>query len=400
MKTKGMILLMFIALNIYSQEYDSVNNQYLNTADQLLLSNSRLSIGGYAEAHYNQPLNPEVKDAGILDLHRAVIFFGYNFNSKTKFVTEIEFEYAKELWVEQAFLQHKINKFINFRTGLILVPMGIINEYHEPSTFNGVERPIIDNKIAPSTWREIGAGFTGTILPASLKYQVYVINGISGYDTKGLFNGDKALREGRQKGSKSYITAPNYTAKVEFFGIKNLNIGLSGYFGESQSRLYDKLHKDSTHLKFRADSSVIGISMVGLDTRYQIKATELRGQIYFAELSNTSQYNAFTASKGQPNNLGSSMLGYYMEVGHDIFSHFSNIKYGLVPFIRYEYYNTHYTVNRHMSKNKDYDNTIITSGLTFKLTNNAVLKTDIQFIKSAASKDYVKMYNAGFGVMF
>ena len=151
-----------------AQETDTTGSEYLNSAEIMLMNNSRLNIGGYGEVHFNQPVNRGQKDLGTLDVHRIVMFLGYNFSSKTQFVSEIEFEYAKELWVEQAFLQHRITRQINFRAGLLLVPMGIINEYHEPTTFNGVERPIIDSRISPSTWREVGFGFSGNILPLKI----------------------------------------------------------------------------------------------------------------------------------------------------------------------------------------------------------------------------------------
>lgn len=221
------------------------DNPYANSVGTMLNDDGKLGIGGYGEVHYNQPLSSDKKETGTVDLHRMVMFLGYNFTKNTQFISEIEFEYAKELWVEQAFLQHKISKFINLRAGLLLVPMGIINEYHEPVTFNGVERPIIDNKISLSTWREIGAGFSGNVLPVSMKYQLYVMNGLSGYDNKGLFTGASGLREGRQKGSKAYIHSPSFSGKIEYYGLRSLNIGISGYIGKSQSKFFNKLHNDS-----------------------------------------------------------------------------------------------------------------------------------------------------------
>lgn len=373
---------------------------YSNTAEQMLNNSGKLNIGGYGEAHYNQPLVKKQTELGTLDLHRMVMFLGYNFSKNTSFVSEIEFEYAKELWVEQAFLQHKLTKYMNLRAGLIIVPMGIINEYHEPVTFNGVERPVIDNKISLSTWREMGAGISGTILPVSMKYQLYVMNGLSGYDSKGLFNGAAGLREGRQKGSKAYIHSPSLSGKVEYFGMKSLNVGLSGYFGESQSKLFNKLHNDSTALTTRADSSIIGISMIGADARYKTGGLELRGQVYFTTLSNTVQYNQFTALSGKNNDLGSSMMGYYIEAGYNVLRHCSKTTQELVPFVRYEFYNTHASVEGDVVKNRAYENTLITTGLTYKVHKNAVIKTDLQFTKSAAATEYKKVFNAGIGVMF
>lgn len=392
------LFLMIITLSVQSQE-DSTTNVYINTADQLMQSNSRLSLGGYGEIHYNQPLTKGLKESGTLDVHRIVMFMGYNFSSKTQFVSEIEFEYAKELWVEQAFLQHKLNKYMNLRAGLILVPMGIINEYHEPTTFHGVERPVIDNKIAPSTWREVGAGFTGTILKASLKYQAYLVGGLNGYDTKGVFSGTKAIREGRQKGSKAYFNQPAFAAKVEYFGIRNLNIGLSTYAGKSASKLNQKLNRDSTILVSRADSSTTEIMMIGADARYQLKGVELRAQFYYTNFSNSMEYNKFTSINGKQNDLPVANMGYYAEMAYNLLQT-SDSPYALIPFFRYEWYDLHYKVNENTVKNEQYLNTMLTTGLTFKLHKNAALKADLQFYKSKQEADWSKTFNLGVGVMF
>ena len=173
---KSIIIIFTIVLAITAttkaQEPDSADIQYLNSAEIMLKNDGKLNIGGYGEVHYNQPFSKNQKELGTLDVHRIVMFLGYNFSKKTQFVSEVEFEYARELWIEQAFLQHRITKSINLRAGLLLVPMGIINEYHEPTTFNGVERPIIDTRLSLSTWREVGFGFSGNLVPVNLKYQI------------------------------------------------------------------------------------------------------------------------------------------------------------------------------------------------------------------------------------
>lgn len=402
MKTK-LLLLLFIVLGttaIKAQITDSGTSNYFNSADLMLQKDGKLSIGGYGEAHFNQPLSASQKNLGTLDLHRVVLFLGYNFNEKTQFVTEVEFEHANELWVEQAFLQHKINNFINFRAGLMLIPMGIINEYHEPTTFYSVERPAIDSKITPSTWREMGAGFSGNIIDLNLKYQLYVVGGLNGYDTEGIFNGSKGLRSGRQKGSKTYMSSPNYTGRIEYYGIRNLNIGVSGYFGDSQSKLYKGIDKNNATEMAIADSSVVGISMFGLDFRYQFKALHVRSQFYMTNLSNTQQYNTFTGSETDVNDLGSQMMGYYLEAGYNVFSFSDNLKTELIPFVRYEHYNTHFKLDDNVAFNGAYNNHIITMGLNYKLTNKSVLKADFQLARTDLTNDYSRTINAGFGIMF
>jgi hypothetical protein len=393
-------ILIMTCMTTRAQEPDSTGSKYLNSAGLMLSEKSGLNIGGYGEVHFNQPFTKGQKNLSTLDVHRLVMFLGYNFSSRTQFVSEIEFEHAKELWVDQAFLQHRINRHINFRAGLLLVPMGIVNEYHEPTTFNGVERPVIDSRISPSTWREIGFGFSGNILPLTMRYQVYAVGGLNGYDTKGVFSGSSGVREGRQKGAKAYASSPALTGKIEFYGLKNLNVGLSGYFGKSQSKLYSKLPEDNAALTARADSSVVGISMIGADARYRLSGLELRGQVYYTSFSNTEQYNAFTGSGEADNDLGKSMLGYYAEAGYNVFRPFPGIDQELIPFVRYEFYDMHNSVNAETVKNLDYKNTILTAGLTFKLTQKAVIKTDVQFTKAASSDLFNKAFNAGIGVMF
>jgi len=392
--------LLLLGMGAQAQKTDSSGLVYQSTAEKLMSSDGKLSIGGYGEVHYNQALKPDIRKNGKLDVHRMVMLLGYNFNSRTHFVSEIEFEHVSEVYIEQAFIQHKINNFIQFRAGLLLIPMGIINEYHEPTTFNGVERPLIDQKISPTTWREIGFGFAGTLLPASLKYQVYLVNGFNGYNGSARLNGKDALRGGRQKGAESYISSPDLTSRVEYFGLGGLNIGLSGYFGNTESSLYDGIDKTDVTALAVADSSVVGISMLGLDARYTRSALQCKLQLYYTSLSNTDQYNAFTAVNGQLNTLGSSMAGYYLEAGYNVFHPFENIKSELIPFIRYEGYDTHFTVDGGLARNNSFNNSIITSGLSMKLSQGAVLKVDMQFFKSATETKYSKEFNAGIAVMF
>ncbi len=393
-------ILMLAGVIGLAQNGEVINSNYTNAADNLLLSDHKLVVGGYGEVHYNQPLNDRQRSNGKLDIHRMVMLFGYNFNAKTQFVSEIEFEHVKEVYVEQAFLQHKLNDFVNFRAGLMLVPMGIINEYHEPTTFNGVERPVIDTYLSPSTWREIGFGLYGNILPISLKYQLYMMNGFNGYDGSANLNGKYGLRKGRQKGAESFISTPTFSGKIEYYGIRGLNMGLSGYIGETQSTLYNGLDKTDDLGVAIADSSVVGVAMVGLDARYSFKGLQMRGQFYYASLANTDQYNVFTAeSSNELNDLGSAMLGYYAEIAYNVLR-YSNRELQLLPFLRYEYLNTHQGVGKDIDLNPLYQKRIITTGVTLALVNGAVLKSDIQFIKDAAGNEWSKTISAGIGVMF
>ncbi len=385
--TLVLIALFFIFSKSHAQ--DTINAPQ-NTADKMLSDYDRkLTIGGYAQIDYNQPVGGDLKQNGKLDVHRLVMLFGYKFNKRTSFITEIEYEHVKEVYIEQAFLNYKINNYINFRGGLLLVPMGIINEYHEPPTYNGVERPNLDSKIIPATWREIGAGFTGRFTDISLKYQLYVVNGFNGYDGNAKFSGSKGLRSGRQKGAESFMSYPNITGRIDYYAVSGLNIGLSGYFGKSQSTLYD----GKTPISI-ADSSVVGMSMLNFDFRYNVKGLQLRGQYNYTKLSNTKEYNEFGNT-----NLASAMSGYYIELGYNLFRPL-NMNTELIPFVRYENYNTQIETEMPEIKDKANNRTEITTGIGWKLDKGAVLKADIQFFSNEATDGWNKQFNLGIGIWF
>ncbi len=355
----------------------------------------KLHFGGYGQIDYNQPFDNDFRQNGKLDVHRLILFAGYEFNEKTKFITEIEFEHVSEVYIEQAYLNYQLLDNMSVKGGLILIPMGIINEYHEPPTFNGVERPNVDKNIVPTTWREIGLGVDGRLNSASLRYQVYLVNGFNGYDGTGKFKGSNSLRSGRQKGAESYISSPNLATKIDYFGISGLKLGVSGYFGKSQSTLYDGLDKNDEVAKTTADSSVIGINMVGLDYRYSISGFHTRGQFIYSKFTNVEEYNMFT---GQ--DLGESMIGYYAEVSYDIFHNNGSIQNELTPFFRYEQYNTHNSVVSGMTKNEAYDRTELIFGFAFKMDRGAAFKVDYQLYKGADQDDFNKMLNMGVAVWF
>lgn len=390
------------SITSYSQTSDDTPaNQRTSIANSMLVSDRKLNIGGYAQIDYNQAFGDNKHYNGKLDVHRLVLLFGYRFTDKLSFVTEIEVEHVKEIYVEQAFLNYAFNTYFNFRGGLILIPMGIINEYHEPPTFNGVERPMIDKYIAPTTWREIGAGITGTIPEASMRYQAYLVNGFKSYkDGTAFINGTDGLRGGRQKGAESFITFPNFTARVEYYGILGLNLGLSGYFGKTQSSAYHKIDRNDHSAIAIADSSIVGVSMFGFDARYQRKGLQLRGQLYYTILSNTDKYNYFTSSEGTLNDVGSSMYGYYIELAYDVFYPFDKLKGSLVPFVRYSNYDTQLTTVEGILKNNNYNTTVITAGIGYWFISQVALKTDMQFLKKKSNSSFNYLFNAGIAVMF
>ena len=383
---KTAVFIMLIAL------FNSVNAQ--NSAEKIISGNSGLHIGGYGQVDFNLGSREgTVHKNGTLDVHRLVTFLGYNFNEKTSFVSEIEFEHVTEVYVEQAFLDYKIINNLSVSAGLMLIPMGIQNLYHEPSTFNGVERTNVDKYIVPSTWREIGIALNGRSIEHSVNYQAMLVNGFNGFDEEGVFSGNKGLRSGRQKGAKSYITYPDFAARVSYYGHLGLNLGFSAYVGDSESKAYDGLDLADETAVAAADSTMIGIQMIGVDARYTKGALQLRGQYIVANLSNTDQYNAITGK-----DLGSKLTGYYAEAGYNLLEG-KNTTEELIAFVRYENYNTHAEVEG-IPINDAYNRTDITLGLGFKVAKGAMFKADYQIKSNAGSDEKTGQFNFGTAVLF
>ena len=381
-----------ISISAQNSQLDSINNpnNQVNTAQRILNGNINtkgVTVGGYGELTYNRKEHNNAE----LDVQRLVLLFGYKFDDRTQFITEIEFEHVKEVFVEQAFLQYSVSDNVNIRAGLMLVPMGIINEYHEPTTFNGVERPSIDGSIVPTTWREIGIGISGRYNEASLRYQAYLFNGFSsstsdgnGNITGGKIGGSSGLRGGRQKGAKSTMNNVNFSGKLDYYGLPGLRLGLSGYFGRTQS---------PADVEDIAGAD-IGISMIGLDARYAYQRFTARGQFIHGSLIDTEDYNTATSSS-----LGSSLQGYYLEAAYNLLS--QNKKQQLISFVRFEDFDTHASVAGNLTKNNSFDRQEWTLGLSYKIAPGAIVKGDYQIKNNAAiGSSSVNQINFGIGVWF
>lgn len=394
MKTpsKTTLFCLLVSFLGYAQtQMDSITldpQKQLNAAQRLLSGNyaSTVTVGSYAEILYNQPEG----DNGELDVQRLVLLFGYRFDDRTQFVTEVELEHVNQIFVEQAFVNYNVANNVNLRGGLMLVPMGIINEFHEPTTFNGVERPAMDNAIIPTTWREIGVGVTGRFNDLSLGYQAYVFNGFKSAEADGeggvtgLLRGSNGLRGGRQKAIQSTIDNPNLSLKFDYYGIPGLRLGLSGYFGRTQA-------EDDVDM---LDGSSIGIRMIGLDARYAYKRFTARGQIINADLVDTEAYNTLTGS-----DLGSTLNGYYIEGAYNVLPMGNRQK--LFAFVRYEQFNTHADTSGDLAVNETYDRTDVTTGLTYHIAPGVVVKGDYQFRSNALDgSDVSDRLNFGIGVWF
>ena len=356
-----------------SQQLNSYQQQFLN----LSKLESGLTIGGYGEVTYND------YDSGPseLDVQRLVMLFAYKFDDRVSFITEVEYEHVKEVYIEQAWLNYALNDNTNLRAGLLLVPMGIVNEYHEPTTFNGVERPTLDNKIVPTTWREIGMGISGRFDNLNMRYQAYIMNGPLSYNGAHKLKGTNGLRSGRQKGAESVGSDANLATRLDYYGILGLRVGLSYYTGKTQT------------IDTSLTGSQVGLNMFGLDARYVKNNFSARYQYINANLSDTNQYNNASGK-----DLGSQMGGYYIEAAYNVLP--IGARQRLDLFLRYEDLDQHKAVDG-IEKNLAFHRKEWTVGASYHLSRGSVFKIDYQSKGTAVNNSDAKgQFNMGVGIFF
>jgi hypothetical protein len=393
MKTKILFGLLVLSSSVFGQVYldttPDMSAKRVQFADI-----QQFAIGSYGEAHYNQTIDADKFRPGKIDLHRVITYLGYRFNERVQFFSEIEFEHTNELYVEQAFVNYRFNDKLNFKTGVLLVPMGYVNEFHEPTLFNGVERPNVDKYIVPSTWREMGAGFQGLFKKASLKYQLYVLNGFNAYTGAARLSGSNGIRNARQGGDESSLTTPSLTGKLSYFGFNRLLIEASAYIGKTESSLYNGLDRNNAAAIAQADSTVVGISMAGMNVSYTMKNLQFRSQGIYTALSNTDQYNTFTGS-----NVAEGIFGGYAELSYK-FDLKKDDYLQMIPFVRYEYYDTHFKVTENITRNKAYAREEWIIGVGLKPAPGIIFKADYQAVRNKLDNEFSSTVNVGFGYWF
>src|SRR5262245_10176896 len=217
-------------------------------------------LSGYMELHLNKG---DGEDA-IVDFHRFVLIVNHGFSPRLRFVGEIELEHAfvegleesGEIELEQAYVDFLLSRRINVRAGMLLMPVGFINERHEPPVFHGVERPFVDTVIVPTTWFDVGAGLHGE-LTRGVRYRAYVVAPLSSLE----FSADEGIRGGRQKGSEANVRNVAFTGRLEYLGVRGLTLGASVWTGQSS---FETRRLDTT------------VTVSAVDSRYRRSRLELR----------------------------------------------------------------------------------------------------------------------------
>lgn len=343
-----------------------------------------MPMSGYMEMHVNHDgLNPTT-----LDFHRFVLNLGHMFGDRIRFWSELEIEHGLieggaptgELELEQAYLDFLIDPRFNFRAGILLTPVGIINERHEPTAFHGVERPFVDEVILPTTWFAGGGGLVGD-LGGGLSYKTYVMSSVDG----SFFSAEEGFREGRQKSFLENARNLAWVGRLEYGPLPGLNLGTSFWTGETGFHLRD--------LDAR-------LRIFEFDGRYRFDRFEARGQFAVTHLGQAAEVNAsIRRTAGINPNIARGMRGFYLEGSSSLVP--SGSSHDLIGFYRYENFDTQYRMPAEFFPLSQFDRSAHILGLSYFPHPDVVLKLDYNFMRNASRVVRARnRWNLGIGWWF
>ena len=212
-------------------ETEIIAEATISAVEQISLApaaSSKTTLGGYGEVHYNNLEKDDGSgDKNEVDFHRFVLFTSHQFTDSIRFFSELEVEHSiagdgqvGEVELEQAFIEWDISANQSAKAGLFLMPIGIINETHEPNTFYGTERNNVEKYIIPATWWEAGAALNGE-LAQGLSYDIAAHSGLF------MDDGEYKPRDGRQKVGKAKADDMAFTGRLKYTAIPGLELATS-----------------------------------------------------------------------------------------------------------------------------------------------------------------------------
>jgi hypothetical protein len=327
-----------------------------------------VTIGGYGEMLYENFTETKDDDTPAnmkseLDLARVVTYLGYRFNDRFLFNSGVELLHAEvdggtssgEIAVEFAYLDFKWREDLSFRGGLLLVPIGFLNEQHEPPTYLGARRPEVEQRIIPTTWRENGIGLYGDAW-GKVSYRLYLTNSLDG---QGFTEGE-GIRDARQGGSNAKATDLAWTGRVDYTPFEGVMVGLSAFTGKTGQGTPGFPDGRFTLWDFHGEYNWRGARFRGLYTRSILSDA--------AEVSLAIDGTGMTA-------IGERMSGWYVEGSVNVL-HGRNTRQELRPFCRYEDLDTQEEVPAGFTADPANDLTVKNCGVLYRPIPNISLKVD------------------------
>jgi len=343
---------------------------------------SGLTWHGYGELHYNNPDGSSVpKDdaPAQVDLHRMVWGLSYQWNDRISLHTELDFEHAfKEPELEFAYLDFLVNPAFNVRAGVVLMPVGPLNEFHEPPLFYSVERPYVQRTLIPTTWQEGGVGAFGTF--SDFKYRAYVVSGLDGSG----FSAANGIRGGRTGAGEAPSEGFAVTGRLEYIGVPGLTLGTSAYHGSA----------DQT-----TDNSLDGVKVTLWEGDLRLRKAGFDLQAFYAQIG-IGDAEQIVDGAGVPVGVGEKLMGHSIEVAYHLLPMLmKDTEQDVVPFLRWERFNTQEETPAAYTPDPKNDRSVFTYGVAYYPIPDVAVKADWQNWEDEAGADESR-FNLGLAYMF
>ncbi len=350
-----------------------------------------LSIGGYGEFNFQKFVSDQRGRRDQFDMLRFVLYTGYKFSDRILLNAEIEFEHAfiggstvssdsGAVEVEFAYLDFMLWEQLNVRAGLVLVPVGFINEMHEPPFFHGVIRPEVERLIIPTTWREGGVGIFGTLAPG-LDYRAYVLNGLNAQG----YSSSNGIRGGRQNGNRALADDLAGTVRIQYAPFAGASVGGSFFMGDAgQDGDFDGEKPSAFTLLWEVHAQL------------HWRGLELRTLGTFVSVD-----DADILSRALEDTIADDTFGYYAEIAYDVLPLvLPDTTHYLAPFFRYELFDTQDGVPAGFQRVPGNDVQLYTVGLDYKPHPQVVLKLEYRNFNAGKQRPRPDEVNLGAGFVF
>lgn len=343
-------------------------------------------VYGYGDLHYNSPRGEDFPDSTLsdqADAHRFVIGVEYNWTDDLWLEAEVDFEHAaKDMELEFAQVSWKHSDAFGLRGGVVLMPVGPLNEHHEPTTYYSVERPQMDRFIIPTSWQEMGAGAFGHFsAPVPIDYTLYATANLN----PSGFSADRGIRNGRGEVDEQPTTGAAIVGRVSVSPILGLTLGASGYHGTSST--------EKTPILLS-----IGVDLWAFDAKWTHGPFELLGRYATLHIDHSADVTANNGGQADP--VAERSTGWLAEGAiHTGQWLFPDSERDLVGFVRWQNIDTQDKIDPSAVRDATRDRDILTGGLAFYPHHDVVLKADVEHWKIGTGAD-ANRYNLGIGFIY
>lgn len=320
------------------------------------VAGERTVVGGYGDIEYRG-----LGSSSTFNQQRLVVGIASRLSDNIFFSAELETEKGGsegnqkdgEYKVEQGWIEYRLSDALGFRGGIVLVPVGRLNQFHDSPILDLTDRPLVDRLIIPSTWSESGMGLQGNFYPndkSVLTYEVYAINGLNS-----KISDAKGTRSARGSFTNDNNDNKGVVGRVGYSPIIGTEFGLAGYRGK-----YD-------------DDNNSNLNILATDALLARGPFEVRGE-----------WASLHASDAAANGIPARMDGYYIEAAYHFLPKSFRERFTDGTFTAVARYDS---VDLDKSVTSSGDKRRITIGLNFRPIEPTVFKLEYQWNRAHGVAD-------------